>query len=75
MPWLAQVPTSHPFWAEPGSEFERVLLRLDYVETRAPGTVHDDEPAEPPTDKVVEVEVPVVEQVLVPPVRASPRRK
>jgi hypothetical protein len=37
MPWYAQHAAGHPNHADSGSELERVLLRLDYVEVPAPG--------------------------------------
>ena len=43
MPWYAQHAAGHPNYADPGSDLEAVLRRLDYVEVAAPGA---DEPGE-----------------------------
>lgn len=75
MPWYAQNPGGWPFWADSGTEHERVLVHLGYVETRAPGTEHEDGPAELAAAPVAEDKVPVDEQVPEPPVRSSPPRK
>ncbi|MEA5367723.1 hypothetical protein VA596_49890 [Amycolatopsis sp., V23-08] len=37
MPWYAQHTAGHPNHADSGSDLERVLQRLDYVEVPAPG--------------------------------------
>ena len=54
MPFYAQradLPDTHKLWADPGSEYERVLRHLGYVSVSAPG--EPEPPALLPTGEVV----------------------
>lgn len=52
MPFYAQrddLPDTHKLWADPGSQHERVLGHLGYVEVPAPGQTADlEDNGEPP---------------------------
>ncbi|GAB3471996.1 hypothetical protein [Actinophytocola sediminis] len=55
MPWYAQragLPDTHRMWADPGSQLERVLLRLGYVEVPAPGAGQPEETGDEPAVEV-----------------------